>query len=70
MIKKNTNYDFVFYLPIEFPIEDDGIRSTDPEFQRKIDERYKNVLNEWDIKHEVISGSIEDRLQKILEKIK
>lgn len=69
MIEKNAKYDYVFYLPIEFPIEDNGIRSTDVEFQKRVDERYRDLLNSWNIKHTTLSGSVEDRLKKALESL-
>jgi len=70
MVKKNINYDYIFYLPIEFEIEDDGIRSLDIDFQRKVDERYKKLLDDWQIKYSTLSGSVEDRLNLALSKIK
>lgn len=66
MVKRNVNYNFVFYLPIEFPIEDNGIRSIDPVFQKNVDSRYLQVLNDWGINYHTISGSIEERLKKIM----
>jgi len=66
MIQKNAKYDYVFYVPPEFPIEDDGIRSTDPEFQRKIDIHYVGTLNKWGLKYETLTGSVEDRVKKAL----
>lgn len=69
MIKKNIGYDYVFYLPIEFPIEDNKIRSLDPEFQKRVDQKYLKLLNDWEIDYTTISGSIEERLSNVLDKI-
>ena len=67
MIQRNSQYDFVFYLPIEFPIEDDGIRSTDPQFQASVDSRFLEVLNAWGIKYYTVNGTVKQRLKRILE---
>jgi len=69
MIKKNIRYDYVFYLPIEFTIEDDGIRSTNIEFQKKVDERYLELIRDWSIDHTILTGSVEDRLSQAMAKI-
>lgn len=66
MIMKNICYDHIFYLPIEFPIEDDGIRSTDPKFQRAIDERYRQILTERQIPYHILNGSVEARVKQAL----
>ena len=70
MIRRNANYTHMFYLPIEFAIEDDGLRSTDPTFQKNIDDRYRQVLDDWGFKYEIVGGDIETRLKKILNIIK
>ncbi len=70
MVRRNLSYDFVFYLPIEFPLEDNGIRSLDPEFQRIIDRRYREILNNWGIGHQIVSGSLEERFNQTMKIIK
>ncbi|MBA3047418.1 AAA family ATPase [Patescibacteria group bacterium] len=64
-------YDVVIYLPSgEFPIEDDGVRSTDPKFQAKIDELIVEILHDFNIKYTRITGGKEERYQKALKAIK
>ena len=70
MISRNADYDYIFYLPIEFPIKADGIRSTDPVFQKNIADRYLTVLNNWGNKFHIVSGSVAERLTGVLRKIK
>jgi deoxyadenosine/deoxycytidine kinase len=60
-----TAYTHVFYLPIEFPIVLDGLRPDDPEFQKDIDERLLGLLRSHGIDYETITGSIEERIEKI-----
>ena len=66
MIKNNSQYDFVFYLPIEFSIEADG-RSTDPEFQKTIDRHFLETLDNWGIKYYTVNGTVKQRLKRIIE---
>ena len=60
-----TAYSHVFYLPIEFPIVLDGLRPDDPEFQKDIDERLLRLLRSHDIDYETVTGSVEERIEKI-----
>lgn len=69
-VQRNARYDFVFYLPIEFPMENDGIRSVDPAFRENIDRLFRNCLDEFGIKYIVLSGSIEERIKQALNHIK
>lgn len=65
-------YDVIFYLPIEFKIENNGIRSTDYEFQKEIDSYIKmysltraNIIK--------LNGTIEERTSaalKVISKLK
>lgn len=63
----NAKYDFVFYLPIEFPMESDGVRSDDENFRKIVDVNYKKYLDEHGIKYFILSGSPEERIRKALE---
>jgi nicotinamide riboside kinase len=60
-------YDYVFYLPIEFPIVLDGVRPDDTGFQADIDRRMKSLLDSHDIEHHTLTGSIEERQEQVRE---
>jgi AAA domain-containing protein len=60
-----TAYTHVYYLPIEFPIVLDGLRPDDPEFQKDIDARILALLHNHAVSYETITGSIEERAEKI-----
>jgi len=63
--KPHMNYDMVIYLPCgEFPIEDDGFRSTDPVFQEMIDEYILRAMKKAKIDFHKIIGSPEERFRK------
>ncbi len=70
IIKRNIGYDQVFYLPIEFPMESDGIRSDNEDFRKEVDCLYKETLKELGIKHIPLSGSVEQRIVQALEYLK
>jgi len=64
-------YDLVIYLPAgEFPIEDDGVRSTDPEFQDGVDKLILEILNDFNINYVKIIGNKEERYNQARELIK
>lgn len=66
---KDSPYDLVVYVPIEFSIEDDGVRITDIDFQKRVDEEIKNIVF-TDYKDVLeVRGSREERVEKILKVI-
>lgn len=58
-----------FYIPIEFPLEDDGVRYTDNSYQKTIDSFLKDLIEYWRIDATILSGTVEERLKKLLENI-
>jgi len=59
-------YSFIFIVePLE-DIQDDGFRSTDSQFQMEIREILNSLLEEANWKFEVIGGTGEERVEKIL----
>ena len=42
-------YDILFYLPIEFPIQNDGVRNTDEQYRELIAKRIRRILQELDL---------------------
>ncbi len=67
-IERNANYDFVFYLPVEFPMEEDGFRSKD--LQPVVDATYKEFLDEKNIKYITLTGSVNERVEQALKHIR
>lgn len=64
---RDAKYDVIIYLEPEFPIENDGVRSTDGEFQKIIDDRIKSILKGLNLTHHKVSGSREERLSQVLK---
>lgn len=64
--ERNSKYDYIFYIPIEFDLVDDWLRPMDPEFQKKIDQEYKKFIDEKWLEYTTITGSVEERIEKIM----
>lgn len=62
MLNEDINY---FYLPIEFEIEDDGVRFIDVELQKKVDEELQKSIKKYNIKVTKLTGSVKDRIKQI-----
>lgn len=62
-------YDQIFYIPIEFEVEDDGTREGDLKFQREIDSEILRLLKEYSVPYIKITGQIENRLNQIKSKL-
>jgi len=66
---KKYPYDLVFYIPIEFPIEKDGLRFEDEHYQEIIDLQILKLLKRYKIPYITVSGTIEERLAIIRKHI-
>ena len=62
-------YDKIFYIPIEFDVEDDGTRENDKSFQKEIDKIIVENLEKHKIEFITIGGTIEDRYNQIINNI-
>lgn len=63
-------YDLIFYIPIEFAPENDGVRSVDINFIKGIDRIIQDYITEVKINRGItsiytITGSVEERIEKI-----
>lgn len=61
----HINYDYIFYVPIEFPLERDGVRYDDKGFQILHDRETKLILDYHHIPYHVIRGSTPQRLAQL-----
>ncbi len=62
-------YDFIVYVPIEFGVEDDGVRSMDESFRSNIDSKIQNLLGSINNTIVTVTGSVQDRLDQIASAI-
>ena len=68
----NTNisaYDYIFYLPMDIEVTDDGVRAIDPAFRTEIDDIITDSLHELGIGYKTVSGSVRQRVEQILNTI-
>ena len=64
MLKEDVNY---FYIPIEFELENDGVRFTDIDLQALVDEELQKSIKKYNIKVTKLTGSVEDRIKQIYQ---
>lgn len=64
---QKAEYDVILYIPPEFSIEDDGVRSTDTKFREKVNREIVKILRKENIPYHKITGNPEIRLQKAIE---
>lgn len=63
-------YTHYIYFPIEFESVDDGVRSVNEDWRKKIDERFKSELETVRQPYLTITGSPMQRVEQILNFIK
>ena len=60
----------VFYTPIEFPLEADGIRDEDEEYRKEIDNHIRSYLKNNKIEFIELNGEVNERLDVIMSVLK
>ena len=55
----------IVYVPIEFEIEDDGLRNIDKAQQESIDFLIKNILTTTNAEYLTVHGTVEERIEQI-----
>ena len=63
------NYDLVFYLPIEFKIVDDGVRSLDEDLRKDVDDQILNQILWNKVRSVKLHGSVRQRVETINDTI-
>ncbi len=61
---KHIHYDYLFYLPVEFSLEEDGVRYGS-ELQEMHDKETKLILDYHHIPYHEITGTVDERLGQI-----
>lgn len=69
------DYDYLFYLPAEIPLKNDGFRSVNEDYRDRIsaifDKRVKDMVENLGLKNiYTVRGSIEERRNKVLNIVK
>ena len=63
-------YDLIFYIPPEFPIEDDGIRSINTFFRDRIVTLFDMYIKDKQINTVHLTGSVRERVNTVLKHVK
>ena len=61
------SHSLFVYLPIEFEIKDDGVRPTNSQYQKDVDQAMRELMYEFGINPLVATGSVERRMEIILK---
>lgn len=62
-------YDYMFYIKPEFPLEDDGVRSSSQQWQDEIVLLFDQYIANYELKVINVSGSVRERVNIILNTI-
>ena len=63
------NYDYIFYLSPEFDMEDDGVRSIEEGFQKRIVKLFEDYILECEVPVIHLTGSVQNRIKQLKETI-
>jgi len=57
-------YDHIFYIPVEIPLVENGLRDTDEDFQADIEYLFEEYIKQYKIKVHRLTGSVEERAKE------
>lgn len=60
----SEKFDFIFWLRPEFELVEDGTRSTNKDFQLKVDSLFQQYFQVSEVKPIQLSGSLEERIKQ------
>lgn len=64
-----AHYRLVFYLPVQFPLRDDGFRVTSVKYQRELDRAIQALLAKAPVRVVEVRGSKNQRKRTLLEEV-
>lgn len=68
MVRANIEkYDYIFYLPMDIEVTDDGVRAIDPEYRKEIDSLIIEYLKGFNVDYHTVTGSVRSRVQLIMD---
>lgn len=66
---EKERFDIYVYFPIEFPMQIDNIRPEDEDYRRAVGEKMLELLMKHNVPHITVSGTPQQRLERLLELI-
>lgn len=68
-----SKYDIIFYLPVEFDLKEDGVRSANPSFREEVAQIFESlipILRELNSANIItLSGSVDQRVAQVIAAI-
>jgi len=73
MLQQRSIWNLYVYVPIEFSIEtEDEFRvgqKADKQYQQEVDTHILTTLNQYEIPHIIVRGTVQERVEQILERL-
>ena len=63
-------FDVYCYLPIEFPLVEDGVRGIDEDYRAAVDETLCGLLREYGVKYVTVTGSLAERVNQVVNLVR
>lgn len=67
LVEGSPRYDKIFYVPIEFPLSEDYARWGGEEFQKKVDDKLRELLIVKGYEFTEVRGTVKERVDFILK---
>ena len=65
--RESAYFDLYCYLPVEFPLEIDDVRPSDVDYQKAVSNSIQQILQEYRLPYECITGSLDERCKKVVK---
>lgn len=65
-----NRYDYFFYIPVEFDIIPDGVRAADTEYQKEIDDLFREIYRRYELIPYKLTGTLENRVRQFYEALR
>lgn len=65
--RESRFFDVFCYVPIEFPMESDGVRPPDEAYRAAVDVSFVDVMREFEISYVRVAGSVAERTARVVE---
>ena len=65
--RESRFFDVFCYVPIEFPMESDGVRPPDEAYRAAVDTSFVDVMREFGISYVQVGGSVAERTARVVE---
>jgi len=65
--RESRFFDVFCYVPIEFPMESDGVRPPDEAYRAAVDTSFVDVMREFGVSYVRVGGSVAERAARVVE---